>query len=51
MNNLTINTHNFKKKLLIHIENMVDPGCFKSGGLTWFILTHFFDPIRRVDPV
>ena len=33
--------HMFKRILLIHIENRVDPGRFKPGGLTRFNLTHF----------
>ena len=40
----------FKRKLLIHIETLVDPGRFKPGGLTRFNLTHF-DPTRWVNPV
>ena len=33
----------FKRKLLIHIENRVDPGRYKPGWLTQFKLTNFFD--------
>jgi hypothetical protein len=43
--------HMFQKKLLIHIENRVNSGRFKPGGLTRFNLTRFFDATRRVNPV